>query len=118
MQETFRNGSGEHGRARCKGEQDQGRGHCEGEPRSKTAQETVTTQDTKGKTNLAGGRSRKKLTERDQVGIGVFIEPFAPNYQLVPEITEMGYGSSERSNTKFEEDSKDLSGRTSRFAAL
>jgi hypothetical protein len=30
----------------------------------------------------------------------------------------MGYGSSERSNTKFEEDSKDLSGRTSRFAAL
>jgi len=30
----------------------------------------------------------------------------------------MGYGASERSHTKFEEDPKDLTGRTAHLAAL
>jgi len=36
-----------------------------------------------GKADLAGGRSRKKLTKRDQISIGGLVEPFAPHHQFI-----------------------------------
>src|SRR5258706_1342050 len=74
VQETFGDRSSECGCAHGKGEQDQGRGHGEGKPRSKATQQPIAAQGTKGKADLAGGWSRKKLTERDQISIGGLVE--------------------------------------------
>ena len=90
VQKTLGNRSRECGCAHCKGEQDQGRRRGEGEPRRKATQKAVAAQNTEAKADLAGGRSRKKLTERDQVGIGCLREPLASHHQFIPEIAEMG----------------------------
>jgi hypothetical protein len=34
----------------------------------------------------------QKLAERDQVGIGGLVEPLATYDQLIPEVSQMGYG--------------------------
>src|SRR5882724_1854361 len=111
VQETFGNRSGECGCAHGKAEQDQSRGHGEGEPRSKATQQPIAAQDTKGKADLAGGRSRKKLTKRDQISIGGLVEPFAPHHQFIPEVTEMSDGAAERGHAEREKNPKDLAGR-------
>jgi hypothetical protein len=43
-----------------------------------------------GKPDLAGSRSWKELTERDEVGVDGLVDPFATLNELVAEIAEMG----------------------------
>ena len=111
MQETFRNRSGEGGRAHREGEQDQRRGHGEGEPRGKAAQKAVAAENAEGKADLAGGRSRQKLAERDQVRIGRLVEPFAAHDELIPVIAEMGDRAAEGGQPQLQERRKNLADR-------
>ena len=51
---------------------------------SEATQEPVAAENAEGKDDLAGGRSRKKLTERDQIDVGGLVEPLAPHHQVRP----------------------------------
>jgi len=108
VQETLGNRSRECGCAHREGEQDQGRGRGEGEPRRKATQKAIAAENAEGKADLAGGRSRKKLTERDQVSIRHLVEPFAPHHQLVPKVSQMGDGAAERGQAQLQEYPKDF----------
>jgi hypothetical protein len=96
------------GRAHRKGEHDQGGGHGEGEPRGKATQETVAAQHTEGKADLAGGRSGKKLAERDQIGKGALVDPLAAHHQFIPVVAEMGDRTAERSQAQLQECREDF----------
>ena len=111
VQETFRDGSGECGRAHREGKQDQGRGHGEGEPRRKAAQKAIATENAEAKADLAGGRSRQKLAERDQVRIGRLVEPFAPHDEFIPIVSEMSDRTAKGGQAQFQERRKDLTDR-------
>src|SRR5262249_49174392 len=43
-----------------------------------------------GDANLAAGRPRQKLTERDDVGVACFVEPFAAGHGPLPPATHPG----------------------------
>jgi hypothetical protein len=110
VQETFGNRPRECGRAHRKGEQDQGGGHSEGEPRGKATQQAIAAENTEGKADLAGGWPGKELTERNQVGIGRLVEPFASHDQFIAEIAEMGDGPAERRQAQLQECAEDFTG--------
>ena len=96
VQETFGNRSGECGCAHRKGEQDQGGWHREREPGREAAKKPVAAQDTQGKADLAGGRSREELAQCHQVGVARLIDPSPTHHQLVAEVTEMRDGAAKR----------------------
>ena len=111
VQETFGNWSRECGCAHGKGKQDQSRGRGEGEPRRQATQKAVAAENAERKTDLAGGRSRKKLTERDQIRIGRFVEPLAAFDEFIAEISEMRDRATERGQPQLQKCRKDLTGR-------
>jgi len=111
MQETIRHGSGEGGRTDRKGEQDRRRGHGEGEPRGKAAPKAVAAENAERKADLAGGRPRQKLAQRNQVRISRLIEPFAPHHQLIAKISEMRDRAAEGGQAQFQERHEDLADR-------
>jgi hypothetical protein len=57
---------------------------------------------------LARCRTWEKLAERDDVGIGCFIEPFAPFNELLPEISKMRDGPAEGGQAELQECEKNL----------
>lgn len=97
--------------ARPEGEEDQkrGRGQREGAPGRQRAQRPAS-QQAKRETDLARGRAGQELTEGDEIGIASFVDPPAPQHELVPEVAEMGDGSAEGSQAELEEGAKDFAG--------
>ena len=71
----------------------------------------MTAQDSQGKPDLAGGRSWKELTERDEVGIAGLVDPFAALNEFVAEIAEMGDRAAKRCQTELEKSPKHLAER-------
>ncbi len=69
-------------------------------------------ENAEGKADLARSRSWKKLAERNQVCIGCFVKPFAPDDQLIAEIAEMGDGPAKRRQTQLQECREDLTDAT------
>src|SRR6201999_4661690 len=64
------------------------------------------------KSDLAARRPRQKLAERDEIGIGLLVEPAAAGDELVAKISDMGAWPSEASQAKPEKDQQHLGGRT------
>jgi len=110
VQETFGNRSRECGCTHRKSEQDQGRRHGEGEPRRKATQKAFAAENAEGKADLARGRSRKKLTERDQVRIGRLVEPFAAFDEFIAEVSEVSDRTAKRGQAQLQKSRKDLAG--------
>jgi hypothetical protein len=48
------------------------------------------------------GRPRQELAQTNEIGIGVFIDPFPAQDELIPEITDMDYWTAETGQTKLE----------------
>ena len=100
------NGGGNHGEEKEEDGGWQGK-RCPRRQRAKRA----CPQQPQRKTDLAGGRTGKKLAERHEIGITRLIDPFAPNDQLIAEITEMGDGTAEGGDPEFQEGYENLAGR-------
>jgi hypothetical protein len=62
-----------------------------------------------GNADLGAGRTGQELRQRDEIGIGLLVKPFAVFDELRPIITEMRDRSAELSKAKAEEDAKYLS---------
>ena len=62
-------------------------------------------------TDLTRARSRKHLTEGDEVGEGALLRPCAAHHELFPEVADVRYRSSERGKTKPEKGEEDARGR-------
>jgi len=54
--------------------------------------------------DLAACRSGQELTESDEIGIGLVVEPSARADVFLPEIPEMRDGATERNETELERD--------------
>jgi hypothetical protein len=70
------------------------RGHRKAEPCCKAARQPRP-QDAEADPGLARRRTRQELAERDDVGIGALVEPFAALDELGPVIAEMRDGAPE-----------------------
>ena len=89
--------------------QRQRRWQGEGDPGGERA-EIARAQQADRNSDLAGGRTRQKLAQRDQVGIALLVEPFAALDELVAEIAEMGDGAAERGQAELQEGREHFAG--------
>src|ERR1019366_9949098 len=112
MEKPRCDGTGERGRTKRKGQQDEGGRRGKGEPGSEPAKKSVSAQDTQRKSDLAGGRPGQKLAHRDQIGVASLIDPSPAHHQFIPEITEMRDRAAERCQTELEKSPKHLARRT------
>src|SRR5206468_4765503 len=88
--------AGENRRTKREGEENDCRRHGEGEPRRQSAKQAVAAQDTEREADLAGSGTWQELTERNDVGVAAFAQPFSPLDEFGPEVTEMSDRSAER----------------------
>ena len=61
-----------------------------------------------GEADLTARRARQKLAQRDEIGVGLFVEPAAARDKLVAEISDMRDRSAEAGQTKPEKDEQDV----------
>src|SRR5690606_37184952 len=54
------------------------------------------------------GRARQELAQRNEIGIGGVIQPFAADDELVPEISQMRNRAAEGGKSELEENPEDL----------
>jgi len=92
-------------RAGAIGEQHQRRGGRQREagPRRQPAEISGAHQPD-GEADLAARRPRKKLAQRDQVGVALIVKPAATGYEFVTEISDVGDRSSETTHAQSEKD--------------
>jgi hypothetical protein len=65
-------------------------------------------QSTDADADLTARRSRQKLAERNDVGVGRLVEPASPLDKLGPEIAEMRDRTAERSQTQAKKNAQHL----------
>ena len=80
-----------------------------GGPRRKCAG-IARTHESDRKSGLARRRPRQELTQRDKIGIGLFVEPFATHDEFLTEIAEMGDRTAEACQPEPQEGAKDFPG--------
>jgi hypothetical protein len=56
--------------------------------------------------DLATGRAGEKLAQPDKIGIGVFVDPFSPDHELVAEVADMRDRAAEAGQPELEEDAE------------
>ncbi len=66
------------------------------------------THEADGKADLTARRAGQKLAQRDEIGIGLFVEPAAAHDELVAEISDMRDRSAEAGQAKLEKDEQDV----------
>ena len=104
-------------RAVSKEEEQYGGWKREGNPPSKTA-EVAAPHQPNGKSNLAAGRTRQKLAQRNEIGEYVFVEPAASDNKLLSEIANVGNRSTKARYAKFAESEQHLQWRTGSIVLL
>ena len=96
-------------RALAIGEQRHGGRRRQGEPRPGSEAAKVSgAHEPDREAGLAAGRTRQKLAERNQIGIGALVEPAAPDDELTAEIAEMRDRPAETGQAELEKDTQDL----------
>ena len=103
VENPFGDRAGEGCRTEREGEENDCRRYREGEPRRQSAEQAVAAQDAEREAHLAGSRPRQELTERDDVSIAAFAEPFSPFDEFCPEVTERRDRPAERRKPQLEE---------------
>ena len=89
------------------GQHEQGRGQGEGEPGDQTARE-ARAPDTERHRELAAGRPRQQLDQRQQLGVGVLVEPALAQHEGVAIVDEMRRRAAEGSPAQPVEGARDL----------
>jgi hypothetical protein len=100
-------------RGRAKGEQHErdGRRQRESGP-CREATKISGAHQPDGKADLTARRPGQELAQRDQIGIGLFVEPAAARDELVTEISDMRDRPAERAQAKLEKDQQNLEAST------
>jgi hypothetical protein len=76
-------------RAISKEDEQDGGWKREGNPSSKAA-EIAAPHQPNGKSNLAAGRTREELAQRDEIGERRLVDPTTPDHEFLSEITDVG----------------------------
>src|SRR4029079_18775264 len=69
-----------------------------------------------GHADLARGRAGQELAERDEIGIGLVVEPAAANDEGFAEVTQMSDRAAEAGQAQHQEGGEDLSDAAKRHA--
>ncbi len=102
-------------RARAVGEQRHRDRRGQGEPGpGRKAAEIAGAHEADRKAGLAAGGTGQELGEADEVGIGAFVEPGAPDNEFVAEIAKMRDRPAERGEAEPEKDAQDFERRAGR----
>ena len=96
-------------RAVCKEQEQNGGWQREGSPCGKAA-EIAATHQANGKSNLAAGRPRQELAQRDQIGEGGFVDPAAPDHEFLSEIANVGDRAAKGAHAELGESEQHLQG--------
>ena len=99
---SFGDRPGKSRRAKRKGEQDQGGRHGETEPRREAAAKAIAAQNSEREPDLTRGGAGQELTEGNQIDVARFVDPLAPQHQLVTKIAEMRDRATKRRETEFQ----------------
>jgi len=80
-----------------------------------SAKQAVAAKDAEREADLAGRRPRQELTQRNNVGIAAFAQPFPPLDEFGSEIAEMRDRPAERREAELEEGGENLANAACRF---
>ena len=96
-------------RARTIGEENEKNGGRQREsgPGGKAA-ESAGTHQSEREPDLAARRAGQELAQRDEIGIGLLVEPAPAHHEFVAEIADMSDRTAEAADPQFEEDQQDL----------
>ncbi len=103
-------GIAEPGDAVAKGDHRHRRRHGEAQPRREGAGQAGAEQAQRD-ADLAAGRPRQKLAERDDIDIAALVEPFAARDELGAEISEMRHRAAEARHAQPQEGQQHLERR-------
>jgi hypothetical protein len=81
----------------------------EGSPCGEAA-EIAAAHQANGKPDLAAGRPRQELAQRDQIGEGGFVDPAAPDHEFLSEIADVGDRAAKGADAELGEDAQHLQG--------
>ena len=104
-------------RAVSKEDEQYGGWQREGNPGGKAA-EIAAPHQANGKSNLAAGRPRQKLAQRDEIGEGGFVDPAAPDHKFFPEIANVGDWTAKAAHAELGESEQHLPRRAGSIVFL
>jgi len=58
--------------------------------------------------DLTAGGAGEELTQADEIGVGVLVDPLAAHHELIAEVTDVRDGATETAQPELEEDAEDL----------